>query len=151
MLRGFRKVANAVVTSLEKHSCPEADTYGTIVRVGESIRRDFVIINLVAKLSNSIPALKWWRLDESVQQFAVFIMSQVAHLCILLFWWKLICTRGMLSHTMSMILKDMIGLNLRFGAAALFWSKVSHQAGNIRSAEETFFSKDLRRSGPNFE
>ncbi|PQQ07231.1 hypothetical protein Pyn_15383 [Prunus yedoensis var. nudiflora] len=66
-LRGFRKVANAVVTSLEKHSCPEADTYGTIVRVGKSIRRDFVIINLVAKLSNSIPA---WRLDESVQQFA---------------------------------------------------------------------------------
>ncbi|KAL6283190.1 hypothetical protein ACE6H2_014119 [Prunus campanulata] len=35
---------------------------------------------LVAKLSNFIPALKWWRLDESVQQFAVFIMSQVAHL-----------------------------------------------------------------------
>ncbi|PQQ05755.1 hypothetical protein Pyn_28327 [Prunus yedoensis var. nudiflora] len=23
-----------------------------------------------SKLSNSIPALKWWRLDESVQQFA---------------------------------------------------------------------------------
>ncbi|KAL6283126.1 hypothetical protein ACE6H2_014055 [Prunus campanulata] len=97
-LRGFRKVANAVVTSLEKHSCPEADTYGTIVRVGESIRRDFVIINLVAKLSNSIPALKWWRLDESVQQFAVFIMSQVAHLCILLFWWKLMHKGNVVSH-----------------------------------------------------
>ncbi|XP_009374313.1 probable serine/threonine-protein kinase abkC [Pyrus x bretschneideri] len=45
--------------------------------VGESIRRDFVIINLVAKISKFIPALKWWRLDESVQQFAVFMMSQV--------------------------------------------------------------------------
>ncbi|GMI93365.1 Activity of BC1 complex Kinase 10a [Hibiscus trionum] len=45
--------------------------------VGESIRRDFVIINSVAKLSNFIPTLKWLRLDESVQQFAVFMMSQV--------------------------------------------------------------------------
>ncbi|XP_068322804.1 uncharacterized protein [Pyrus communis] len=45
--------------------------------VGESIRRDFAIINLVAKISTFIPALKWWRLDESVQQFAVFMMSQV--------------------------------------------------------------------------
>lgn len=45
--------------------------------VGESIRRDFVIINSVAKISNFIPTLKWLRLDESVQQFAVFMMSQV--------------------------------------------------------------------------
>ncbi|OVA06782.1 UbiB domain [Macleaya cordata] len=45
--------------------------------VGESIRRDFVIINLVAKISNFIPTLRWLRLDESVQQFAVFMMSQV--------------------------------------------------------------------------
>ncbi|TYJ13054.1 hypothetical protein E1A91_A10G025000v1 [Gossypium mustelinum] len=45
--------------------------------VGESIRRDFVIINSVAKLSTFIPTLKWLRLDESVQQFAVFMMSQV--------------------------------------------------------------------------
>ncbi|KAK8501875.1 hypothetical protein V6N13_023341 [Hibiscus sabdariffa] len=45
--------------------------------VGESIRRDFVIINSVAKLSKFIPTLKWLRLDESVQQFAVFMMSQV--------------------------------------------------------------------------
>ncbi|KAJ6843801.1 putative aarF domain-containing protein kinase 2-like [Iris pallida] len=45
--------------------------------VGESIRRDFVIINTVAKISNFIPTLKWLRLDESVQQFAVFMMSQV--------------------------------------------------------------------------
>lgn len=45
--------------------------------VGESIRRDFEIINVVAKLSKFIPTLKWLRLDESVQQFAVFMMSQV--------------------------------------------------------------------------
>lgn len=45
--------------------------------VSESIRRDFVIINAVAKMSNCIPALKWLRLDESVQQFSVFMMSQV--------------------------------------------------------------------------
>ncbi|GAV67422.1 ABC1 domain-containing protein [Cephalotus follicularis] len=45
--------------------------------VGESIRRDFLIINLVAKISNFIPTLKWLRLDESVQQFSVFMMSQV--------------------------------------------------------------------------
>ncbi|KAH7675785.1 Cadmium-transporting ATPase protein [Dioscorea alata] len=55
--------------------------------VGESIRRDFVIINLVAKISRFIPALNWLRLDESVRQFAVFMMSQVdlakeaVHLC----------------------------------------------------------------------
>lgn len=45
--------------------------------VGESIRRDFMIINMVAKISTLIPTLRWLRLDESVQQFAVFMMSQV--------------------------------------------------------------------------
>ncbi|KAL6992661.1 hypothetical protein U1Q18_010774 [Sarracenia purpurea var. burkii] len=45
--------------------------------VGESIRRDFEIINIVAKCSTFIPTLSWLRLDESVQQFAVFMMSQV--------------------------------------------------------------------------
>lgn len=45
--------------------------------VGESIRRDFVLINLFAKVSKFIPPLKWLRLDESIQQFAVFMMSQV--------------------------------------------------------------------------
>ncbi|XP_065878080.1 uncharacterized protein [Euphorbia lathyris] len=45
--------------------------------VGDSIRRDFEIINFVAKASKFIPALNWLRLDESVQQFAVFMMSQV--------------------------------------------------------------------------
>ncbi|KAK6932471.1 ABC1 atypical kinase-like domain [Dillenia turbinata] len=45
--------------------------------VGESIRRDFVIINTIAKISNLIPTLRWLRLDESIQQFAVFMLSQV--------------------------------------------------------------------------
>ncbi|KAL7617925.1 hypothetical protein Lser_V15G04495 [Lactuca serriola] len=45
--------------------------------VGESIRRDFEIINVVEKMSKFIPTLNWLRLDESVQQFAVFMMSQV--------------------------------------------------------------------------
>ena len=45
--------------------------------VGELIRRDFAIIDFVAKVSKFIPTLKWLRLDESVQQFAVFMMSQV--------------------------------------------------------------------------
>ncbi|XP_057764666.1 uncharacterized protein LOC130985614 isoform X2 [Salvia miltiorrhiza] len=45
--------------------------------VGESIKRDFAIINVVAKISGFIPGLNWLRLDESVQQFAVFMMSQV--------------------------------------------------------------------------
>lgn len=45
--------------------------------VGDSIRRDFIILNCVAKLSKFIPSLNWLRLDESLQQFAVFMMSQV--------------------------------------------------------------------------
>lgn len=45
--------------------------------VSEAIKRDFILINLVAKISSLFPNLKWLRLDESVQQFAVFMMSQV--------------------------------------------------------------------------
>lgn len=45
--------------------------------VGEAIRRDFVLINLFAKVSKLVPTLRWLRLDESIQQFAVFMMSQV--------------------------------------------------------------------------
>ncbi|XVF04068.1 hypothetical protein REPUB_Repub05bG0049300 [Reevesia pubescens] len=45
--------------------------------VGEAIRRDFLIINSIAKISKFIPTLKWLRLDESLQQFAVYMMSQV--------------------------------------------------------------------------
>nr|GMC70166.1 probable serine/threonine-protein kinase abkC [Ipomoea batatas] len=45
--------------------------------VGEAIRRDFVLIHLLGQVSKFIPTLKWLRLDESIQQFAVFMMSQV--------------------------------------------------------------------------
>lgn len=45
--------------------------------VSEVIKRDFVLINLVARISSLFPNLKWLRLDESIQQFAVFMMSQV--------------------------------------------------------------------------
>ncbi|KAH9300518.1 hypothetical protein KI387_012101, partial [Taxus chinensis] len=45
--------------------------------VREAISRDFIIINWVAKVSSFLPALQWLRLDESVQQFAVFMLSQV--------------------------------------------------------------------------
>ncbi|TKY66729.1 serine/threonine-protein kinase abkC [Spatholobus suberectus] len=45
--------------------------------VSEAIKRDFILINLVAKISSFFPNLKWLRLDESIQQFAVFMLSQV--------------------------------------------------------------------------
>lgn len=45
--------------------------------VSEVIRRDFTIINWCAKVSNFIPGLAWLRLDESIQQFAVFMLTQV--------------------------------------------------------------------------
>ncbi|CAN0826640.1 Probable serine/threonine-protein kinase abkC [Linum grandiflorum] len=45
--------------------------------VGQAIKRDFTLINFVGKISSCIPTLKWLRLDESLQQFAVFMMSQV--------------------------------------------------------------------------
>uniref|UniRef100_A0A804Q6W9 ABC1 atypical kinase-like domain-containing protein n=1 Tax=Zea mays TaxID=4577 RepID=A0A804Q6W9_MAIZE len=45
--------------------------------VGDSIKRDFNIINAIAKITRYIPTLNWLRLDESVQQFAVFMMSEV--------------------------------------------------------------------------
>jgi len=45
--------------------------------VSTVIRRDFTIINWCAKVSNFIPGLAWLRLDESIQQFAVFMLTQV--------------------------------------------------------------------------
>lgn len=45
--------------------------------VSEVIRRDFVIINWMARLSTMIPATRWLRLEDSVQQFATFMMTQV--------------------------------------------------------------------------
>eukprot|EP00249_Psilotum_nudum_P014006 c24616_g1_i1 orf=240-2204(+) len=45
--------------------------------VSDVIRRDFVIINCIARISSLIPGLRWLRLEESVQQFAVFMLTQV--------------------------------------------------------------------------
>jgi len=45
--------------------------------VTEVIQRDFAIINWIAKISGYMPGLQWLRLDESVQQFAVFMLTQV--------------------------------------------------------------------------
>ncbi|KAK9133733.1 hypothetical protein Scep_013261 [Stephania cephalantha] len=45
--------------------------------VQEAIKRDFAIIHSVAQTLKFIPTLKWLRLDESVEQFAVFMISQV--------------------------------------------------------------------------
>lgn len=45
--------------------------------VSEVIRRDFVLIKGIASLSTFVPGLRWLRLDESVQQFAVFMLTQV--------------------------------------------------------------------------
>lgn len=45
--------------------------------VADAIRRDFVLLNFLAKILKFVPTLKWSRLEESIQQFAVFMMSQV--------------------------------------------------------------------------
>ena len=45
--------------------------------VSEVIRKDFVIINWVAKLSSCLLGLRWMRLEESVQQFAVFCLKSI--------------------------------------------------------------------------
>ncbi|XP_059311190.1 uncharacterized protein LOC132062673 [Lycium ferocissimum] len=45
--------------------------------VVESIERDYKIINIIAKISRFVPSLEWLRLDESFEQFSVFMMSQV--------------------------------------------------------------------------
>lgn len=45
--------------------------------VSDVIRRDFIIINWVANLTTLVPGLRWLRLDESVRQFAVFMLTQV--------------------------------------------------------------------------
>uniref|UniRef100_A0A0D6R1D5 ABC1 atypical kinase-like domain-containing protein n=2 Tax=Araucaria cunninghamii TaxID=56994 RepID=A0A0D6R1D5_ARACU len=45
--------------------------------VREAISRDFIIINWIAKFLCFLPNLRWLRLDESLQQFAVFMLSQV--------------------------------------------------------------------------
>ncbi|KAK1267721.1 hypothetical protein QJS04_geneDACA009037 [Acorus gramineus] len=45
--------------------------------VSESIRRDFVIVNLLAKISGFIPSLNRLRLEDIVPQFAVYMTTQV--------------------------------------------------------------------------
>ncbi|MCO5589167.1 hypothetical protein L7F22_043133 [Adiantum nelumboides] len=45
--------------------------------VSDVIRRDFIIINWIVNLSSLMPGLRWLRLDESVRQFAVFMLTQV--------------------------------------------------------------------------
>ncbi|KAI5061072.1 hypothetical protein GOP47_0023577 [Adiantum capillus-veneris] len=45
--------------------------------VTDVIRRDFTIMNWIANLSTLVPGLRWLRLDESVRQFAVFMLTQV--------------------------------------------------------------------------
>ena len=41
------------------------------------MRRDFVIIKMAAKLTTFVPGLNWFRLDECVQQFSLYMLSQV--------------------------------------------------------------------------
>uniref|UniRef100_A0A7N1A439 ABC1 atypical kinase-like domain-containing protein n=2 Tax=Kalanchoe fedtschenkoi TaxID=63787 RepID=A0A7N1A439_KALFE len=67
-----------------RHRYPGQNTKPMVVAVkvrhpgvGDSIRRDFVIMDVFARISTLIPTVKWLRLDESVQQFAVFMLSQV--------------------------------------------------------------------------
>ncbi|KAJ3670196.1 hypothetical protein LUZ60_010520 [Juncus effusus] len=45
--------------------------------IEQSIKVDFKILNLIAKISTMVPGLHWLRLDESVRQFATFMLSQV--------------------------------------------------------------------------
>eukprot|EP00897_Mesotaenium_endlicherianum_P006839 jgi/Mesen1/6183/ME000032S05474 len=45
--------------------------------VSDVIRRDFVIMNWCARVSSLLPGLRWLRLEDSVQQFATFMMAQV--------------------------------------------------------------------------
>uniref|UniRef100_A0A1J3D512 Putative serine/threonine-protein kinase abkC n=1 Tax=Noccaea caerulescens TaxID=107243 RepID=A0A1J3D512_NOCCA len=60
------KIKSSEVAVKVRHPCVE-----------ETMTRDFVIINLAAKLTTLIPGLNWLRLDECVQQFSVYMLSQV--------------------------------------------------------------------------
>ncbi|KAL1191687.1 Protein ACTIVITY OF BC1 COMPLEX KINASE 8 [Cardamine amara subsp. amara] len=61
-----QKVKSSEVAVKVRHPCVE-----------ETMKRDFVIINFVARLTTYIPGLNWLRLDECVQQFSVYMLSQV--------------------------------------------------------------------------
>lgn len=60
------KVKSSEVAVKVRHPCVE-----------ETMKRDFMIINFVAKLTTFIPGLNWLRLNECVQQFSVYMLSQV--------------------------------------------------------------------------
>jgi len=45
--------------------------------VREVIHRDFLIMNAFARVSSFVPGLRWLRLEDSVAQFAIFMMAQV--------------------------------------------------------------------------
>ncbi|CAH2047918.1 unnamed protein product, partial [Thlaspi arvense] len=61
-----QKIKSSEVAVKVRHPCVE-----------ETMTRDFVIINLAAKLTTFVPGLNWLRLDECVQQFSVYMLSQV--------------------------------------------------------------------------
>ncbi|RIA05430.1 hypothetical protein BRARA_K00251, partial [Brassica rapa] len=60
------KVKSSEVAVKVRHPCVE-----------EIMRRDFVIIKMAAKLTTFVPGLNWFRLDECVQQFSLYMLSQV--------------------------------------------------------------------------
>ncbi|KAL5548073.1 hypothetical protein UlMin_003304 [Ulmus minor] len=79
-----RKLPEIQISSTLKYRYPGQQIKPVVVAVkvrhpgvGEAFRRDFAIIDCVGKISRFIRALNWLRLDESIQQFAVFKMSQV--------------------------------------------------------------------------
>ncbi|KAK9012419.1 hypothetical protein V6N11_040474 [Hibiscus sabdariffa] len=63
---------NIVGTATTLSSTPKPNS-----GAGEAIRRDFMVINSVERLSRFIQTLKWLRLNEKFQQFGIFMMSQV--------------------------------------------------------------------------
>ncbi|KAL0668005.1 hypothetical protein Bca4012_030709 [Brassica carinata] len=60
------KVKSSEVAVKVRHPCVE-----------ETMTRDFVIIKMAAKLTTFVPGLNWLRLDECVQQFSLYMLSQV--------------------------------------------------------------------------
>ncbi|KAH0936466.1 hypothetical protein HID58_013583 [Brassica napus] len=60
------KVKSSEVAVKVRHPCVE-----------ETMTRDFVIIKMAAKLTTFVPGLNWFRLDECVQQFSLYMLSQV--------------------------------------------------------------------------
>ncbi|CAF2076107.1 hypothetical protein HID58_092756 [Brassica napus] len=61
-----QKVKSSEVAVKVRHPCVE-----------ETMTRDFVIIKMAAKLTTFVPGLNWLRLDECVQQFSLYMLSQV--------------------------------------------------------------------------